>query len=28
MIYSPAYGDINFTVPMFEDYLQRSYTCS
>lgn len=23
MIYSPAYGDINFTVPMFEDYLQR-----
>ena len=24
MIYSPAYGDINFTVPMFEDYLQRA----
>ena len=24
MIYSPAHGDIAFTVPMFEDYLQRS----
>ena len=24
MIYSPAYGDIDFTVPMFEDYLQRT----
>ncbi len=23
MIYSPAYGDIAFTVPMFEDYLLR-----
>jgi hypothetical protein len=23
MIYSPAHGDIEFTVPMFEDYLQR-----
>lgn len=23
MIYSPAYGDIAFTVPMFEDYLTR-----
>lgn len=23
MIYSPAYGDIAFTVPMFEDYLGR-----
>ena len=23
MIYSPAHGDIAFTVPMFEDYLQR-----
>ena len=24
MIYSPAHGDIAFTVPMFEDYLQRT----
>jgi hypothetical protein len=24
MIYSPAYGEIAFTVPMFEDYLQRT----
>lgn len=24
MIYSPARGDIDFTVPMFEDYLQRT----
>ena len=24
MIYSPAYGDIDFTVPMFEDYLMRT----
>jgi hypothetical protein len=24
MIYSPAYGDIAFTVPMFEDFLQRT----
>jgi len=24
MIYSPAYGDIDFTVPMFDDYLRRS----
>jgi len=24
MIYSPAYGDIDFTVPMFADYLKRS----
>lgn len=24
MIYSPAYGDIAFTVPMFEDYLERT----
>ena len=23
MIYSPAHGDIDFTVPMFEDYLKR-----
>lgn len=23
MIYSPAHGEIDFTVPMFEDYLQR-----
>jgi len=23
MIYSPAYGDIAFTVPMFDDYLRR-----
>jgi hypothetical protein len=23
MIFSPAHGDIAFTVPMFEDYLQR-----
>ena len=25
MIYSPAHGDIAFTVPMFEDYLQRHW---
>jgi len=25
MIYSPAHGDIAFTVPMFEDYLQRTF---
>ena len=25
MIYSPAYGDIDFTVPMFDDYLRRNY---
>lgn len=24
MIYSPQYGDIDFTVPMFDDYLRRS----
>ncbi len=24
MIYSPAHGEIDFTVPMFEDYLQRT----
>ncbi|MBN2752752.1 MAG: ATP-binding protein [Rhodospirillaceae bacterium] len=24
MIYSPSYGDISFTVPMFEDYLMRT----
>jgi hypothetical protein len=24
MIYSPAHGDIAFTVPMFEDYLERA----
>lgn len=24
MIYSPEYGDIDFTVPMFDDYLQRT----
>jgi hypothetical protein len=24
MIYSPAHGDLDFTVPMFEDYLQRT----
>ena len=24
MIYSPAYGDIAFTVPMFEEYLKRT----
>lgn len=24
MIYSPAHGDIDFTVPMFEDYLRRT----
>jgi hypothetical protein len=23
MIYSPAHGDIAFTVPMFEDFLKR-----
>lgn len=26
MIYSPAHGDIDFTVPMFEDYLNRTYS--
>lgn len=25
MIYSPAYGDIAFTVPMFDDYLKRHW---
>ncbi|PKP78404.1 MAG: AAA family ATPase [Alphaproteobacteria bacterium HGW-Alphaproteobacteria-3] len=25
MIYSPAHGDIAFTVPMFEDFLTRTY---
>lgn len=25
MIYSPSYGDIDFTVPMFDDYLNRNY---
>ena len=25
MIYSPAHGDIAFTVPMFEDYLRRTF---
>lgn len=25
MIYSPAHGDIAFTVPMFEDYLRRHW---
>lgn len=25
MIYSPAHGDIAFTVPMFEDYLKRNW---
>lgn len=26
MIYSPAYGDIDFTVPMFDDYVRRNWT--
>lgn len=25
MIYSPAHGDIAFTVPMFEEYLARNW---
>lgn len=25
MIYSPAHGDIDFTVPMFDDYLKRTF---
>lgn len=25
MIYSPAYGDIAFTVPMFDDFLRRTF---
>lgn len=25
MIYSPQYGDIDFTVPMFDDYLRRNW---
>lgn len=25
MIYSPAYGDIAFTVPLFEDYVKRNW---
>jgi hypothetical protein len=25
MIYSPAHGDIAFTVPMFEAYLERHW---
>ena len=28
MIYSPAHGDIAFTVPMFEDYLNRTQATS
>lgn len=26
MIYSPAHGDIAFTVPMFDDFLRRTFT--
>ncbi len=26
MIYSPQYGDIDFTVPMFDDYLRRHWS--
>jgi hypothetical protein len=25
MIYSPSYGDIDFTVPLFGDYLVRNW---
>lgn len=25
MVYSPAHGDIAFTVPKFDDYLRRTY---
>lgn len=25
MIYSPAYGDIDFTVPLFDEYLRRNF---
>lgn len=25
MIYSPSHGDIDFTVPMFNDYLNRNF---
>ncbi len=25
MIYSPSYGDVDFTVPMFDDYLRRTF---
>ncbi|MCK0150308.1 ATP-binding protein [Marivita sp. S6314] len=28
MIYSPQYGDIDFTVPMFDDYLRRNWKLS
>jgi AAA ATPase domain len=28
MIYSPAHGEIAFTVPLFEDYLQRQWATS
>ncbi len=28
MIYSPAYGDVTFTVPMFDDYLRRTTDAS
>ena len=24
MIYSPSYGDIDFTVPLFDDFLRRT----
>ena len=24
MIYSPAYGDVGFTVPLFDDFLRRT----
>jgi len=27
MIYSPAHGDIAFTVPLFEDFIQRILSC-
>jgi hypothetical protein len=27
MIYSPSYGDIDFTVPLFADYLHRNWIC-
>lgn len=28
MIYSPQYGDIDFTVPLFDDYLRRNWQTS
>jgi hypothetical protein len=28
MIYSPAYGDMAFTVPLFDEFMKRAMTAS